>query len=49
MCVSNHMGLKNLVGRSGFLFFFQYFFIVPRVRFLFNNKKIVHFFGLRCF
>ena len=39
MCVSDHMGLLNRVGRSGFSFL-QYFFIVPRVRFLFKNKKI---------
>ena len=31
-CVSDHMGLQNRVGRSGF-FFWQYFFIVLRVRF----------------
>ena len=35
------MRLQNRVGRSGF--FLQYFFIVPRVRFLLKNKKIVHF------
>ena len=42
MCVSNHMDLQNRVGRLGF-YFLQYFCIVPQVRFLFKNKKIVHF------
>ena len=30
MCVSDHMGLQNRVGRSGF--FLQYFVIVLRAR-----------------
>ena len=40
-CVSDHMGPQNRVGK--FYFCLQYFLIVPRVRFLFKNKKIVHF------
>ena len=44
MCVSDHMGLQNQVGRSKFFIFFANFFcIVPRVRFLLKNKKILHF------
>ena len=41
MCVSDHMGLQNRVGRSGF--FLQYFVTIPTVRFYYKNKKIVHF------
>ena len=40
MCVSDNMGLQNRVRRLGILFFVQYIFIVPRVRFLFKNKKL---------
>ena len=38
MCVSDHMGL---VGRLGF--FCNIFVTVPRVRFLFKNKKFFDF------
>ena len=43
MYVSDHMGLQNQVGRSGFYFLLENFCIVPRVRFLFKNNKIVDF------
>ena len=43
MCVSVHIGLQNRVGRSGFFICFAIYFIIPRVRFIFKNKKIIYF------
>ena len=40
MCVSDFMGLQNRVGRSGIVFFLQYFFYCP-------SSEILDKFGLK--